>query len=95
MEYELREKRVAVLGAGKMGGILLLALLKNNLLSPELTCAAVQHEERAKILGTKLNVKVGTNNTAVKGAEIILIAVKPQIVKKSWAKFADRSLPAS
>jgi pyrroline-5-carboxylate reductase len=83
MGLELREKRVAFLGAGKMGGILLQALLKNNLLSPALTCATVQHEERAKMLGAKLNVKVGTDNkAAVEGADIILLAVKPQVVQE-------------
>jgi pyrroline-5-carboxylate reductase len=83
MELELRKKRVAFLGAGKMGGILLQALLKNSLLSPELTCATVQHEERAKTLSAKLNVTVGTDNVAaVRGADIILIAVKPQVVQE-------------
>src|SRR5580700_4610198 len=83
MGLELREKRVAFLGAGKMGGILLQALLKNNLLSRELTCATVQHDERAKTLGAKLNVKVGTDNkAAVQGANIILLAVKPQVVQE-------------
>jgi pyrroline-5-carboxylate reductase len=82
-ENELRKKRVAVLGAGKMGGILLQALLKHNLLSPELTCATVQHEDRARMLATKLGVNVGTDNAAaVKGADIILIAVKPQVVQE-------------
>jgi pyrroline-5-carboxylate reductase len=52
-----------------MGGILLQALLKNNLLSPELTYARVQRADRAKALAAKLNVKVGTNNAAaIKGA---------------------------
>jgi len=37
--------RVAVLGAGKMGGILLQAFLKNNLLQPEQLLATVQHPE--------------------------------------------------
>ncbi|MHB8217569.1 MAG: pyrroline-5-carboxylate reductase [Candidatus Sulfotelmatobacter sp.] len=83
MELELRKKRVAFLGAGKMGGILLQALLKNSLLSPELTRATVQHEERAKMLSAKLNVTVGTDNVAaVRGADIILIAVKPQVVQE-------------
>lgn len=83
MEYQLQGKRVAVLGAGKMGGIILQALLKNNLLSPDQTCATVQHEERAKALAKKLNVQVGTDNAAaVKGADIILIAVKPQVVQE-------------
>ena len=94
MGHELREKRVAVLGTGKMGGILLQALLKNNLLSPELTCATVQHEERAKMLGAKLNVKVGTDNAAaVKGADIILVAVKPQVVQEVMREIRGQITP--
>jgi pyrroline-5-carboxylate reductase len=95
MGHELREKRVAVLGTGKMGGILLQALLKNNLLSPELTRATVQHEERAKMLAKKLNVKVGTDNAAaVKGADIILIAVKPQVVQDVMREIRGQITPA-
>jgi pyrroline-5-carboxylate reductase len=41
-------KRVAVLGAGKMGGILLQALLKEGLVSSATATATVQHAERAK-----------------------------------------------
>jgi pyrroline-5-carboxylate reductase len=78
---DLSGKRVAFLGAGKMGGILLQALLKHGM-SPNLTCATVAHEERAKALASKWNVKVGTSNPdAVKGADIIVIGVKPQVVQ--------------
>ncbi len=48
MGFDLSGKRVAVLGAGKMGGILLKALLEKGLLSPKSTFATVQHEERAR-----------------------------------------------
>jgi pyrroline-5-carboxylate reductase len=82
MQSDLAGKRVAFLGAGKMGGIILQALLKNGLLSAKSTCATVAHEERAKALTAKLKVKVGTNNVdAVKGADIIVIGVKPQVVE--------------
>ena len=65
-----------------MGGIILQALLKNRLLSAKSTCATVAHSERAKALATKLKVKVGTDNVeAVKGADIIVIGVKPQVVE--------------
>jgi pyrroline-5-carboxylate reductase len=77
MKNELAGKRIAFLGAGKMGSIILQALLKNGLLSAKSTCATVAHEERAKALAAKLKVKVGTNNVeAVKGADIIVIGVK-------------------
>jgi len=82
MANDLAGKKVAFLGAGKMGGIILQALLKTGTLSRESTCATVAHEERAKALAAKLNVKVGTNNAkAAKGADIIVIAVKPQVVE--------------
>jgi pyrroline-5-carboxylate reductase len=83
MFNKLRGKKVAFLGAGKMGGIILQALLKNGLLSPKSTFATVAHPERAKALATKLKVKVGTNNAeAAKGADIIVIGVKPQVVEE-------------
>jgi pyrroline-5-carboxylate reductase len=54
----LPEIRVAILGAGKMGGILLQAFLKNNLLLPDQIVATVQHLAAAKfadviLLGVK------------------------------------------
>ena len=64
MGFDLSGKRVAVLGAGKMGGILLKALLEKGLLSPKLTFATVHHEERARALAEKLGVSVGPDNLA-------------------------------
>src|SRR5438552_13088303 len=83
MGFDLSGKRVAVLGAGKMGGILLKALLEKGLLSPKLTFATVQHEERARALAEKLGISVGTDNlAAVRDADIILVCVKPQVVQE-------------
>lgn len=74
-------RRVAVLGAGKMGGILLQALLKDRLLNPAMTSATVAHPERARALAEKLKISVGTDNlAAVRKADIIFICVKPQVV---------------
>ncbi len=70
--------RVAVLGAGKMGGILLQAFLKNNLLAPEQIVATVQHSERALALSAQFGVEVITDNLeAAQRADVILIGVKP------------------
>jgi pyrroline-5-carboxylate reductase len=74
-------KRVAILGTGKMGSILLQALLKRKLLSSESVRATVQHSERARMLSEKLGVKVGTdNNSAVREADVIFVCVKPPAV---------------
>jgi len=94
MGNDLLEKRVAVLGAGKMGGILLEALLKNGLLSSQRTSATVQHDDRAKALSVKLNVNVGTDNVAaVKGADIVLIGVKPQVVQEVVNEIREHVTP--
>src|SRR5271155_4964943 len=70
--------RVAVLGAGKMGGILLQAFLKNNLLAPDQIIATVQHPERAQALSAQFGVEVTTDNlAAAAGADVILLGVKP------------------
>jgi len=81
MGTSLKGKKVAVLGAGKMAGILMQALLKEQILSPQHTRATVAHEDKAKTLSAKFGVPVGTNNIeAIKGADIIFIGVKPQVV---------------
>jgi pyrroline-5-carboxylate reductase len=70
--------RVAILGAGKMGGILLQAFLKNNLLLPDQLVATVQHPDRALALSAQFGVDVGTDNlTAAREADVILLGVKP------------------
>jgi pyrroline-5-carboxylate reductase len=82
MGSDLSGKRVAVLGAGKIGGILVRAFLEKSLLSRTLTTATVQHEERAQALSQKLGIPVGTDNvSAARNADIVFVCVKPQTVQ--------------
>lgn len=70
-----------------MGGILLQSLLKNGMLTAKQTTATVAHEDRAKLLGRKLGISVGTDNVkAAENADIILIGVKPQVVEEVAAE---------
>jgi pyrroline-5-carboxylate reductase len=72
--------RLAVLGAGKMGGILIEALVKQGLVSPKNLHATVAHAgtERKNLAST---VPPGTDNrAAAKKADVILLCVKPQVV---------------
>jgi len=74
--------RIAVLGAGKMGGILLQAFLKRGLFRPEAACATLFHAEKAAAREKTLGVTVFTDNLkAVRQADIVLVCVKPQIVR--------------
>jgi len=81
MSSKLSESRLAVLGAGKLGGILLRAYLKQGLFVSSRVSATVRHPERAAALAHELGIVVTTDNReAVKGADIILLTVKPQTV---------------
>ena len=81
MSRELSEKKLAVLGVGKLGGILLRAYLKQGLFVPNRVIATVKHAERAAALAKDLGIAVTTENPeAVKGADIVLLTVKPQTV---------------
>ncbi len=75
---QLPHVHVAVLGAGKMGGILLQAFLKQNLFAPEQIHATVAHAEKAVARSAQWGVDVGTDNLeAAKRADLILLGVKP------------------
>ena len=78
MSTNLSKSRVAVLGAGKMGGILLQAFLKQQILSSNRLSATVAHQERAQALSAQWGIDVSTDNAATAAkADVILIGVKP------------------
>lgn len=77
-DQNLSQVRVAILGAGKMGGILLQAFLKQQMLSPDRLFATVAHEDRAAALSAQWGVDVSTDNlAAARRADVILLGVKP------------------
>ena len=85
---------VAVLGAGKMGGILLQAFLKQNLFAPDQIHATVAHAERALALSTQWGVDVGTDNLeAARKSELILLGVKPFQVPELIAQIKPALTP--
>ncbi|HKW64741.1 MAG TPA: pyrroline-5-carboxylate reductase [Candidatus Acidoferrum sp.] len=81
MPQKLVDKKLAVLGVGKLGGILLRAYLKQELFSPKRVTATVAHAEKATALSKELGVAVKTENRkAVQSADIVLLCVKPKVV---------------
>ena len=78
-----KRKKVAVLGAGKLGETLISGMLDVGVISRDRIVATAKHEERLDALKAKYRVAVTTNNRkAVKGASIVLLAVKPQAVQE-------------
>ena len=89
MSPKLSDKKLAVLGAGKLGGILLRAYLKQELFMPNRVVASVKHAERAAALAKELAIVVTTDNCeAVKGADIVLLTIKPQTVAEVLQEIA-------
>ena len=89
MASKLSEGRLAVLGTGKLGGILLRAYLKQGLFVSSRVTATVRHAERAAALTKELGIAVSTDNRkAVQGADVILVTVKPQTVAEVLQEIA-------
>ncbi|PYU86637.1 MAG: pyrroline-5-carboxylate reductase [Acidobacteria bacterium] len=91
MAQKLSDKKLAVLGTGKLGGILLRAYLKQELFSPKRVTATVKHEEKASALAKTLGVSATTENRkAVRDADIVLLCVKPQVVGEVLKEIASQ-----
>lgn len=73
--------KLAVLGAGKMGGILIEAFVKQRLVLPENISATVHHPgpERKTLSGLAITA-TGDNRSAARTANVILLCTKPQSI---------------
>jgi pyrroline-5-carboxylate reductase len=78
----IKVKKLALIGAGKLGEGLLSGLLSSQLIPASRVVATVAHQPHADDLAKKYGVKAGTHNrAAVAGADLVLICLKPQQVK--------------
>jgi pyrroline-5-carboxylate reductase len=76
-------RKLAVLGAGKLGETLISGMLDVGVIARDRVVATAKHAERLEALKDKYRIGVTTNNRkAVKGASIVLLAVKPQAVQE-------------
>jgi len=72
-------KKVAIIGGGKMGGILAQGMIERKLLAPKDIIVTDIDSARLDYLKTSLKLNVSPDNKkAVKDADIIVLAVKPQ-----------------
>ncbi len=91
----LNNRKIAIIGTGNMGEALASGLVSSQKSSPDhIICTDVRKDSLGSIKD-KYGVKTTTNNTdAIKESEIIIYAVKPQIlasVLKETASFLDMS----
>jgi pyrroline-5-carboxylate reductase len=81
MAQESSIGRLAVLGAGKMGGILIEAFARQRLVPPEKISATIHHDVSGRREFSSGSIPLGTDNrAAARAADTILLCVKPQTV---------------
>ncbi len=79
----LRNKQIGFLGAGNMGEALIHGLLHGHLCRPEQILCSDVRPERLKAIRERYGVKGTSHNPeVVKQSDIIVLAVKPQIMKR-------------
>jgi pyrroline-5-carboxylate reductase len=82
VDGRVRVRKLALIGAGKLGEGLLSGMLGSQLIPPSRVSATVAHQPRADYLAEKHGVEAHTSNPrAVSGADLVLICLKPQQVK--------------
>ena len=91
----LKNKQVGVLGTGNMGEALIHGLLYGHLCRPDQIFCSDVRPERQKAIREKYGVKTTSHNVeVVKQSEIVILSVKPQIMKQvvdEIAKYLDLS----
>ncbi|MFN8007868.1 MAG: pyrroline-5-carboxylate reductase [Terriglobia bacterium] len=76
-------KKLALLGAGKMGETLVAGMLDGKIFSREKIIVTAKHSERLEALREKYRIQTTPHNRkAVQGADLVLLAVKPQAVRE-------------
>jgi pyrroline-5-carboxylate reductase len=75
-------RRICVLGAGKAGEALVAGLLSSGWAKPADIVATARHQERLDDLRERYGIEATLDNAAaVKGAQVVVIAVKPQDIE--------------
>ncbi|RLB96429.1 MAG: pyrroline-5-carboxylate reductase, partial [Deltaproteobacteria bacterium] len=86
----LTDKTIAFIGTGNMGEALVSGLLGNGSARPEQIICTDANPVKLDAIGAKYGVKTMADNiAAVRAADIVVYAVKPQILAKVLRETAD------
>jgi pyrroline-5-carboxylate reductase len=87
-------KRIAVLGAGKLGEALITGMLDAGIVSKKNFIATAAHQDRLEQLRHKVDIATTlSNGEAVREAHLVLLCVKPQTVEEVVRQIADDLTP--
>ena len=83
-------KKIAVIGAGKLGEALITGMIDAGIVKKGQFIATAAHRERLDVIGKKLGVKTSLSNSeAVRSSQIVLLCVKPQTVEEVLRQISD------
>lgn len=86
----LADKTISFIGTGNMGEALVSGLLGNGSTRPEQIICSDANPVKLEAMGTKYGVRTMADNiAAVRDADIVIYAVKPQILAKVLRQTAD------
>jgi pyrroline-5-carboxylate reductase len=89
-----RNKKVAVIGAGKLGEALISGMIDAGIMRKDQFIATAAHQERLDQLSEKTGVSTTlSNGDAVRKAQLVLLCVKPQTVEEVLRQVADDLTP--
>src|SRR5256712_7297151 len=78
----IKGKKIGVVGAGDMGEAMIRGLLAANLVPPTAICGTDVRLERLKELGRQYGIQIAADNPElVRHADVVILAVKPQIIE--------------
>ncbi|HNR66193.1 MAG TPA: prephenate dehydrogenase/arogenate dehydrogenase family protein, partial [Atribacterota bacterium] len=84
------KQNIAVIGVGKMGTTLIDSLLKNQVINPTQIYGTTIQEVHANRVQEKYQINTGTDNLeAASKSDIIILAVKPQMISQVLKQIAD------
>ncbi len=81
MSTEFRPAKMCILGAGKIGEAIIEATLSTGLFKPEQLLVTARTRKRLEYLQTAFGVSTTDNRAGVREADVIILAVKPQLAK--------------
>ncbi len=90
----MKNQRLGFIGAGNMASALLRGLLESDFVTPERVCASDVSAEQRRAIEKEFGIAVHAENRAViETADVIVVAVKPQVVDTVLADLAEAHEP--
>ena len=87
----LEQTKVAFIGSGAMGGAMISGLLEQRLIAAANITASDTHAERCADVRARFKVHATTDNRdAIKGANIVVLSVKPQVLPQVQQELAGQ-----